>query len=307
MEYRDIWDRRATIRSRPRRWPVGTADAGDFYPPMRQPLVIHPDVAALGAEATSFVLIQSSYKYMNDIAVTETEIINRTALAIANDRYPGRFSKTVRQGALTVVIDEAYHALVARDYIDAVQRNTGVPPLALPTETELSRAIAATKAELPTAWHDDFDVVAVCIAENTLTHEIVDLSRQAGLASAFTDALSDHLADEARHATFFRKVLDLQWRSIDEDRRTNLGGALPAFLAAYLNVNVQRSFDATVLRALSVPEGRAASILAEIHDCFTLGPHHPMLANILALLRKVGVLDHAPTRTAFASRSLIAL
>jgi hypothetical protein len=273
---------------------------------MRQPLVIHPDVAALGTEATNFVLIQSSYKYMNDIAVIETEIINRTALAIANDRYPGRFSTQVRQGALTVVIDEAYHALVARDYIDAVQRNTGVPPLALPTETELSHAIAAAKAQLPTAWHEDFDIVAVCIAENTLTHEIVDLSRQTGLASAFTDALSDHLADEARHATFFRKVLDLQWRSIEEDRRAALGSLLPAFLSAYLNVGVHRSFDETVLRALSVPEGKAASILAEVHDCFTLAPQHPMLANILALLRKVGVLDHAPTRTAFASRSLIA-
>lgn len=304
--YQDRWDRRSTIRSRPRRDPAGDAGLGDYYPIVRQPIAIHPEVTGLGGEAIAHILVQSSYKYMNDVALTETEVVNRTAIRIANGRLAFDFPDIVRQIALTVVVDEAYHALVAREFIRHVELRTGIAPVALPTETELSRAITATKSVLVPELHDDFDVIAICIAENTLTQEIVDLSGESNLATPFVEALSDHLADEAQHAAFFQGVLDLYWNGIPESHRRALGAALPPFIRAYLNVALQRSFDADVLSALGVPADRVTRIVDDTHDDFGLGPQHPMLANILTLLDKARVFTHAPTRDAFAAQSWIA-
>jgi hypothetical protein len=304
--YQDRWDRRSTIRSRPRRDPAGDAGRGDFYPIVRQPIAIHPEVAELGRDTIARILVQSSYKYMNDVALTETEVVNRTAIRIANGRLAFDFPDIVRQIALTVVVDEAYHALVAREFIRHVEQRTGIAPISLPNETELSRAITATKSVLTPALHDDFDVIAICIAENTLTQEIVDLSAETNLATPFVEALSDHLADEAQHAAFFQGVLDLYWNGIPESHRRELGSALPAFIRAYLNVTLQRGFDTDVLTALGVPAGRVTRIVGDTHDDFDLGPQHPMLANILTLLDKAKVFTHAPTRDVFVAQSWIA-
>jgi len=303
--YQDRWDRRATVRSRPRRRPRGEAASGDYYPVMRQPLTIHPEVTALGEQARTFALVQSVYKYMNDVALTETEVVSAAAIGIANGRLGPGLSEEMRQIALTVVVDEAYHALVARDFIIAVQASTGIVPLPPPADTELSRALSATLAELPVALHNDFRLLAVCIAENTLTQEIVELSREGELATAFVEALADHLADEAQHAVYFQKVLAAAWAELDEARRRPLGQALPDFIGRYLNIEIQSAYDAAILRALGLSQSRIEPLLQEIHGGFVLGPSHPMVANILRLLERTGVQGHEPTRRALIAHSLL--
>ena len=293
------------MRSRPRRRPQGDAADGDYFPVIRQPLTIHPDVIDLGENARTFALVQSSYKYMNDVALTETEVINHTAIRIANGRVAAILPSDVRQVALTVVIDEAYHALVARDFIVAVNESTGISPLPLPDQTELSLAIEAAHDELDVALHDDFDVIAICIAENTLTKEIVDLSRDSNLATPFVEALSDHLADEAMHAGFFRRLLAMHWESLTETTRDSLATVLPRFVGRYLNVSIQRTFDASILCALDVAPDRVEAILEDIYGGFTLSARHPMVVSIVALLDKAGVLSHSPTRSAFQAHRLL--
>lgn len=306
QRYQERWDRASTVRSRPRRRPSGAAGEGDFFPCVRQPLAIHPDVADLGETARTFALVQSAYKYMNDVALTETEVINRTAIRIANGRVAAALSDEVRQIALTVVVDEAYHALVARDFITAVRQSTGIQPLPLPPETELSLAIEALHGELDPALHDDFDVVAICIAENTLTREIVELSRDSELATPFLEALQDHLADEAMHAAFFQRVLATHWQALSDERRAALAAVLPAFVAHYLNVEIQRGFDASILRALGLAEPQVLQIVEDLHGGFRLTPRHPMLASILAMFERVGVFALGPARGAFQASGLLA-
>ncbi len=272
---------------------------------MRQPLATHPDIADLGEAARSFALVQSAYKYMNDVALTETEVINRTAIRIANGRVASALPAEVRQIALTVVVDEAYHALVARDFIAAVHRSTGIEPLPLPSETELSLAIEQVHGELDPALHDDFDVVAICIAENTLTKEIVELSRDSELATPFLEALQDHLADEAMHAAFFQRVLATHWQALTDERRAALAAVLPSFVTHYLNVEIQRGFDASILRALGLDETKVQSVVDDLHGGFRLTPRHPMLASILAMFERVGVFALGPARDAFRASGLL--
>jgi len=307
QRYKSRWDGAATVRCGPRPLPDLANESGDYFPELRQPLAMHPDVAALGPNARRFALVQSAYKYMNDVALTETEVVSRTATAIANGRVAANLPQDFRQIALTVVVDEAYHALVARDFIAAVEAATAIASLPLPDCTELSQAIELAHAKLAPAMHDDFDVMALCIAENTLTKEIVDLSCAGSeLAKSFSQVLKDHLADEVRHAAFFQRVLAQHWQDLPTDRRDALAAVLPDFLLRYLNVETQRGFDASILAALEVAPAAAATIVEDLHGGFALGPRHPMLRAIVAMLDRVGILAYGPVRTALGDRGLIA-
>lgn len=293
------WEEKALVRSAPRRVLPELCSDGHHFPLFRQPLCIHPAVIAKGEDVVAGILLQSCYKYMEDIALTETEVVCRITTRIANGRSAYDFPRQLRQVALTVTTDENYHAFVARDFLDQLAQIKAAPPIEHPRETELSVAIAETKAVLPEDLHDEFDFLAVAIAENTLTREIVDLRSDPRLDEAFGIALSDHLGDEAQHSGFFLLFLSIFWRQLDEERRAVVGRVLPGFLSRYLSVDIQQRFDFEVLSSFGFDPGAAAQIVEDCHGGFELGAEHPMLSNILRLLESSGVLGDPPTRAAF--------
>jgi len=79
-----------------------------------------------------FVLLQSFYKFINDVVIFETEIVDRTARNIAKNRFALPFPLVCRYDAMTVVVDEDYHALVALDFLQQTVKMTGISPLDLP-------------------------------------------------------------------------------------------------------------------------------------------------------------------------------
>ena len=303
--YRARWDKKAMVRTTPLRMLPELQGDGHHYPLFRQPLCVHPAVIARGEQVVERILLQSCYKYMEDIALTETEVVCRITTAIANGRSRYDFAREVRQVALTVVTDEAYHAYVARDFLDQLAQITGTAPIEHPRDTELSVALEATLRRLPPELHREFEFLAVAIAENTLTREIVDLRADPKLDQAFQIALSDHLGDEAQHAGFFQLFLGLFWRQLEPERRAIVGRALPEFLRGYLGVGIQQHFDAAVLRSVGFAEHEAAQIVEDCHDGYELGPCHPMLVNILRLLNAAGILADGPTRAAFVDARLL--
>ena len=77
FQIQEKWESRATVRSRPRNV-FDSSNSGYFYPMSRQPIAIHPLLQKMGDEAIQFLLIQSLYKYSNDISKIETKIVNNT-------------------------------------------------------------------------------------------------------------------------------------------------------------------------------------------------------------------------------------
>lgn len=87
-QLQEKWERRATVRSRPRITYDKTA-TGYYYPISRAPLAIHPSVISKGEKAREFLLIQSLYKYSNDIASIETRVVNEVILKAISDKING--------------------------------------------------------------------------------------------------------------------------------------------------------------------------------------------------------------------------
>lgn len=294
QSHSSVWEERATIRSRPRR----EIEDDDllYYPIARQPLCTHPLIAALGPRVQDFILTQSLYKYINDVIIFETEIVNHTARRIAKGQFSFDFPFACRYDAMSVVIDEDYHAYVAMDYLDQTQRKTGLKALALPAEIELSRAIPQALAGLAPAYRDGMELLAVAISENTVTAEVAAFARDTTLKRSIKGLMADHLADEGRHSMFWIKLVQLYWRDIGEDARLALGAALPGFLQAYLTNEIQAGFDRSLIAALDLPQALRERIGGEMVEAYPITRHHPIVGNIVKFFRLSGLLDHEPTR-----------
>ena len=78
--FAEDWERRATIRTRPRR--LLENDDRLIFPLCRQPLVLNATFVEHCPQWRDFVLTQSFYKFINDVVIFETEIVDKTAAAL---------------------------------------------------------------------------------------------------------------------------------------------------------------------------------------------------------------------------------
>lgn len=290
----DLWEDHATIRTRPRR--EIEDDDLRFYPLERQPLAAHPLIAAQGDQVVDFVLLQSLYKYINDVIIFETEIVNHTALNIAKRRFPFEFPFGCRHDAMSVVIDEDYHAYVAMDYMQQVISRTGIAPIELPEQIELSIAIPEAIAGLPAEYQAGMELIAVAIAENTVTAEVAAFSRDTSLKRSVKGLMADHLADEGRHSGFWSNLVRIYWASVSEEARLAIGEAVPRFLTRYLTNELQAGFDRRLIQSLKLSAETEAALLADLVNAYPITSSHPMINNIRNCLKRSGLLDHEPTR-----------
>src|SRR5690242_1791923 len=107
------WDRFSVIRSRPRRvLSEYTSDKTLFYPPDRQPLIVHPLVILKAQSTIEAILIHSAYKFMLDIAEVEVNCIVKAALKIYNNEFDYHLPQKMREDMLSIIIDEAHHAYI---------------------------------------------------------------------------------------------------------------------------------------------------------------------------------------------------
>lgn len=289
----DKWEDHATVRNRPRR--IIEDDELKFYPVDRQPLLSHPEIRPTDIEA---IEIQSLYKYLNDVIIFETEIVDKTARQIARGRFPFEFSGDVKLDAMSVVVDEDYHAYVAIDYMNQLVEDTGVEPILLPEKIELSEAIPLATRGLDEERQAGMELLAVAISENTITLDVAAFSKDATVKRSVKGLMADHLADEARHASFWTKIFAVYWRSIDEDSRLELGKRLPMFLERYLINELQNEFDLNLLKSLGYEGDLFHRISSDLVTTYPIGSNHPMVVNIWRFFEKSGILEHAETKQA---------
>ncbi|QXI28696.1 diiron oxygenase [Pseudomonas vanderleydeniana] len=286
----EAWENRASIRTRPRR--LLEDDDRLIYPLSRQPLANSGTLLAHCPEQRDFVLTQSLYKFINDVVIFETDIVDRTARRIAKDRFPVRFPLACRYAAMTVVVDEDYHALVAMDFMQQAIALTGIQPLAMPNEIELSRAIPVALGMAPEHLSGAVELLCVAIAENTVTHDVAAFAQDATVKASVKGLMADHLLDEGRHAGFWTRLVRLYWQDAGEADRETIAEILPVFIVHYLTNDIQKAFDFRVIEHLPVAEPVRQALRSEAASlAYPLNRHHPLVINIMRFLRNSSLLD----------------
>ena len=290
QSFADDWERRATIRTRPRR--MLEDDDKLIFPLCRQPLVLSATFLKHCPQWRDFVLVQSFYKFINDVVIFETEIVDKTARSIAKNRFSLPFPLACRYDAMTVVVDEDYHALVALDFLQQAVQMTGIQPLDLPGQIELGRALPAAQAQVPVYLHDAVELIGVAIAENTVTHDVAAFSKDASVKSSVRGLMADHLFDEGRHARFWTQLVRLYWQSASSQDRDHIAQALPVFLTHYLTNELQKDFDLQLIEHLTISAHTRVALCDEIRALdFPITHQHPLVANIMGFLHHSGVLQ----------------
>ena len=290
QSFADAWESRATIRSRPRR--VLEDDARLIYPLSRQPLVLSETFLRECPEQRDFALVQTLYKFINDVVIFETEIVDKTARSIAKNRFAVPFPFACRYDAMTVVVDEDYHALVAMDFMQQTVAMTGIEPIALPNEIELSRAIPAAVELAPQHLRSAVELICVAIAENTVTGDVAAFARDDTVKPSIKGLMADHLLDEGRHSSFWARMVRIYWHTASDADRECIAQILPVFIGHYLTNDIQKSFDLRLIDALPVNEPTRRALKDEMAGlAFPINRHHPLVGNIVRFFHNSSLLD----------------
>lgn len=299
QSFADAWESRATIRTRPRR--VLENDDKLIYPLSRQPLVLSETFLRECPEQRDFALVQTLYKFINDVVIFETEIVDKTARSIAKNRFSVAFPFACRYDAMTVVVDEDYHALVAMDFMQQTVAMTGIAPIELPDEIELSRAIPAAVALAPEHLRSAVELICVAIAENTVTGDVAAFAKDDTVKQSIKGLMADHLLDEGRHSGFWSRLVRIYWHTASEDDRQCIAQILPVFISHYLTNDIQKSFDFRLIDALQISDVARRALKSEVSGlAFPINRHHPLVANIVRFFRSSSLLDSPCVQSALS-------
>ncbi|WP_237887061.1 diiron oxygenase [Pseudomonas sp. PGPR40] len=299
QSFADAWESRATIRTRPRR--VLENDDKLIYPLSRQPLVLSETFLRECPEQRDFALVQTLYKFINDVVIFETEIVDKTARSIAKNRFSVAFPFACRYDAMTVVVDEDYHALVAMDFMQQTVAMTSIAPIELPDEIELSRAIPAAVALAPEHLRSAMELICVAIAENTVTGDVAAFAKDDTVKQSIKGLMADHLLDEGRHSGFWARLVRIYWHTASEDDRQCIAQILPVFIGHYLTNDIQKSFDFRLIDALQISDAARRALKSEVSGlAFPINRHHPLVANIVRFFRSSSLLDSPCVQSALS-------
>ncbi|WP_223530043.1 diiron oxygenase [Pseudomonas sp. GL-R-19] len=299
QSFADAWEGRATIRTRPRR--VLENDDKLIYPLSRQPLVLSETFLRECPEQRDFALVQTLYKFINDVVIFETEIVDKTARSIAKNRFAFEFPFACRYDAMTVVVDEDYHALVAMDFMQQTIALTGITPIELPDEIELSRAIPAAVALAPEHLRSAVELICVAIAENTVTGDVAAFAKDDTVKQSIKGLMADHLLDEGRHSSFWARLVRIYWHTASTGDRQYIAQILPVFISHYLTNDIQKSFDFRLIDALQINDAARHALKSEVSAmAFPINRHHPLVANIVRFFHSSSLLDSPCVQTALS-------
>ncbi len=290
-DYYYRWNKYASVRAIPRR----TLEGGNhqkFFPISRQPLAIHPRVAEKNNESMYFILTQSAYRYLHEIAIQEIVDVNEVALNIVNRELDFSISDDDCRQALSVIVDEAYHAYTAFDSIAQISEFTKIKPLPLTSLNPISRAFNTLEHLVSAEDLKMLQFIAVCLSEHVLTKDLVYLNQEPDVSNFFNEIMRDHLLDEGRHASFFSKLLQSFWKNnTQEHKKTIIAQFIPKFIDAYIDNTSQKEFDALLLKALNFSLMEIEEILFDTH--FETDKNKNMtVGNFMKVLRKTGLLNN---------------
>jgi hypothetical protein len=169
---------------------------------------------------------------------------------------------------------------------------TGIAPIELPGEIELSRAIPAAVALAPQHLRGAVELICVAIAENTVTGDVAAFAKDDTIKQSIKGLMADHLLDEGRHSGFWSRMVRIYWHTASEGDRHCIAQILPVFIGHYLTNDIQRSFDLRLIDALPISDRVRHALRNEVSGvAFPINRHHPLVANIVQFFRSSSLLD----------------
>jgi hypothetical protein len=235
---------------------------GDYWPKKLSNLTRYGD--RWSVEQQHFVLLQSCYRFLQESIQIESETVMEPLSKFINGRTSVAFTPEEIAELIQVSVDESYHSLVAFDLLNSIQQDTGIPPLPRILETNRSYALGVTYAWVPEDLKGIFLFGVVCIAENTITNDLLTITRHKEVNSNIHRYMVNHVRDEVRHAKTFELIFKEKIKLLrSEEDRQLLRSLLLAFSGKMLDGTIAKRGDGEILRFLKMDN--ADEILAQAY------------------------------------------
>jgi hypothetical protein len=187
------------------------------------------------------------------------------------------------------------------DFMQQTIALTGIQPIPLPQEIELSRAIPAALALAPDHLRSAVELICVAIAENTVTNDVAAFAKDDTVKQSVKGLMADHLLDEGRHSGFWARLVRIYWHAAPEKDKQLIAQVLPVFIAQYLTNDIQKSFDFVLINSLPVAEPIKQALRDETQAmCFPINRHHPLVGNIMRFFTASSMLESPCVQHALA-------
>lgn len=288
-----LWEQKACVKKNSRITIEVVQASFNLYPKDRIPILIHPLLRDMAADKKEWLIVQSLYKYLHDIAYIETDIVITICNELINCEKNYQLPYALRSDLLTVIVDEGYHAYVAMDFMQQVMAQTNIEPIHMPGMIELRLALNEVGSTIDENLNKELRYIAVCLAENTITKDLATIKGTEHINPAFFQIVSDHMLDEGRHALIFSALLNVLWQQMSEPKKMQLIQILPKFIDRYLNISIQKQFDINILNHINIKDTDINQIISDTYKSnsisTTIGDLHPMRRNIYSILDRAGI------------------
>lgn len=301
----DTWYGKATVRHTPRICVPHYSTADQIYPAERVIICDHPLVQARGLDTRSYILTQTAYQFLFGIANVETRFVINCALDIVHKHSEG-INVYDKLQALTILIDEGYHAQVALDYVTQVRNQSGIAPLKEPDSNRMIDATQRVYKKIPEELKTDFQLLAITLAENILTEEIAKVSRDTELEETFVRVMREHVSDEGRHAHYFVNLMKKRWRFLPRETQLLFGRLLPDYLDDFVGADTSRAFERELLTACNFSIEDIDCIIFDTNPRYLAGYNtfsDKTKGKLYRLLKHIGVFELEENLWAFDGRS----
>lgn len=273
--------------------------SGLLFPPELEPQVRHPDVKALGAEATEALLGRALARYLSDTVWLERQIVNPVAEWLATGAERFRFDHKVRHAAGRLHAEEEQHAAESA----ALIRGLGLAPVdERPAFAAALEAVENAQEDVSTRRLVRFWFVVV--TETTVTDRLRTIGADERIEPSVRAFVTEHARDEAWHAAFFKARCAEVWTQLSEEEKRHHGSLLPALVAAYLSPDL--SAVAADLCSVGLSAEHSSAVLDSAYsDTAVRASMARAAGSVMACFDAGGLWQHPPTRAAFEAAGMV--
>ena len=305
------WQRRAMVRSQEPFSLDAYPERRDRFhcPRVKLPICMHPMVMARGAEMIRFMLLQACYRFMDEIAGTEENIVIDINTKILDRSYMSHLDSSYHQVLRSINIDEYFHSMTGSSYRDQLQARTEREPIEFRAPSMRGEMRRQSSRIEDSAVQELFEVSVLCLIENTVVKSLLDCTKDAGCHGAFMDFIRRMLQDEAFHGGFYRELLRTAYQCIDIDIHESVARIMPEFIRNSLHAyEGQRSYARTLLEYCGFSSQQTEIIVAETYPETGDGDHFSTLnvaaARTLQLLGRIPVYQRDDIKACFEQHGL---
>ncbi len=309
--YVSNWQRRAMIRHQQPFSLDAYPDQQDRFhcPRVKLPICMHPLVMARGVETTRVLLLQACYRFMDEIASIEENVVIDVNTKILNRSYLTDLDDSYCQVLRSINIDEYFHSMMSSSYRDQLRARTGCEPIRFRAPSTRAEMIRRSRWIENSRVRELFEVSVLCLIENTVVDSLLDCTKDERCHDAFMEFVRRRLQDEAFHGRFYRELLKTAYECIDIDIQESVARIVPEFIRNSLHAHeAQRSYARMLLEYCGFSGEQLETIVSETYPETSDGNLFSMLnidaARNLELLARIPVYQRDDIKKCFEQHGL---